>query len=186
MLQGRMVNMVGESTVRATVFSAVVGKQSDSDAVQFEINQQQNDIEVIVAGVRVNLDGLPELSFNNVRVLNLGSKAYAASFSNGVFIETKEENGFISVLSVHLPDSFRNSVRGLMGNFNGVQFDDLMASKATAPIALNASLFEIHHQFGLSCKYCSLHYHMYIYSCTMKWHICMIASTVYYRSRKVF
>ena len=37
-----------------------MGKQDDSDAVQFEIDQQRNDIDVIVAGTKINLEGLSQ------------------------------------------------------------------------------------------------------------------------------
>ena len=77
-LQGRMVDIISLLSISATVFSAIVGKQNDSDAVQFEINQQFNGIDVIVAGELIDMEGLYEISFNNVRVFNFGNDSYAA------------------------------------------------------------------------------------------------------------
>ncbi|XP_065905349.1 sushi domain-containing protein 2-like isoform X2 [Dysidea avara] len=149
-LQGRMVNLIGQQMISATVFSAVVGKQNDSDAVQFDINQQFNGIDVIVGGELIDMEGLYEISFSNVKVFNLGRNAYAARFSSGCFIQVKEENGFISVLTVALPDSFKGYTRGLMGNYNGDMTDDLVARNSTSPLHHNASLYDIHYQFGIT------------------------------------
>ena len=160
-LQGRMVDVNGEINVdegsssssnRATVFSAVVGKQNDSDAVQFEINQQKNGIDVIVGGKMITLNGIFQEIFNNVTVYNLGNNTFAASFSSGSFIKVKEENGFISVFSVNAPSSFKGLTHGLMGNFNGNITDDLMASNSTEPLPYNSSIEVIHNKFGITCK----------------------------------
>ena len=151
-LQGRMENIIGQMVISATVFSAIVGKQNDSDAVQFEINQQFNGIDVIVDGQLINMEGLYEISFNNVTVFNFGNNSYAARFSTGCFIQVREENGFISVLTVALPDSFKGNTRGLMGNYNGDMTDDLMPRNSTDPLHHNASLHDIHYQFGITCE----------------------------------
>ena len=136
---------------QATVFSAVVGKQNDSDSVQFEINQQQNGIDVIVDGKKVNLDGISQDVFNNVTVFNLRSNGFAASFSSGCSLKVKEENGFISVFSVNAPSSFKGLTRGLMGNYNGDATDDLIAQNYAEPLPYNSSVEVIHYEFGVTC-----------------------------------
>ena len=155
-LQGRMISVgdaISSSSQQATVFSAVVGKQDDSDAVQFEINQQKNGIDVIVGGTRINLDGISKETFNNVVVFNLGDNGFAASFSSGCSIQVKEENGFISVFSVSVPLNFKSLTRGLMGNYNGDIEDDLMASNYTEPLQHNSTIEVIHNEFGITCMY---------------------------------
>lgn len=136
-----------------------MGKQDDSDAVQFELDQQQNDIDVIVAGTKINLEGLSQDTFNNVTVFNLGDDGFAASFSSGCSVEVQEENGFISVFSVHGPSHFLGLTRGLMGNYNGDTIDDLVARYSTESLPLNSSIEDIHRNFGVTCKglvtYCS-------------------------------
>jgi len=136
----------------ATVFSAVVGKQNDSDAVQFEINQQQNGIDIIVGGKMINLDGIFQETFNNVTIFNLGNNTFAAAFSGGCFIKVKEDNGFISVFSVTVPSSFKGLTRGIMGNYNGNTTDDLMARNSTESLPHNSSIKVIHSDFGITCK----------------------------------
>ena len=154
-LQGRMTDVLEvlpTSFNRATVFSAVVGKQSDSDAVQFEINQQKNGIDVIVGGKMINLDGIFQETFNKVTVSNLGDNTFASTFSSGCSIKVKEENGFISVLSVTAPSSFKGLTRGIMGNYNGETTDDLIARNSNVPLPHNSSIEVIHNDFGITCK----------------------------------
>ena len=136
----------------ATVFSAVVGKQSDSDIVQFEMNQQRNGIDIIVSGEMINLYGLFQETFNKVTVFNLGNNTFAASFSSGCSIKVKEENGFISVFSVTVPSSFKGLTRGILGNYNGDTTDDLMARNSNQPLPHNSSIEVIHKEFGTTCK----------------------------------
>ena len=153
-LQGRMIGIreVLASLNFATVFSAVVGKQNDSDIVQFEINQQQNGIDIIVGGKMINLDGIFQENFNNVTIYNLGDDTYIAAFSTGCSIKVKEENGFISVFSVTAPSSFKGLTRGIMGNYNGDTTDDLIARNGTEPLLHNSSIEVIHNEFGITCK----------------------------------
>ena len=136
----------------ATVFSAVVGKQSDSDIVQFEINQQHNGIDIIVGGKLIHLDGLFQETFNQVTVLNLGNNTFSAVFSSGCAIKVKEENGFISVFSVTVPSSFKGLTRGILGNYNGDTTDDLMARNSNQPLPHDSSIEVIHNEFGITCK----------------------------------
>ena len=136
----------------ATVFSAVVAKQNDSDAVQFEINQQQNGIDVIVGGRMINLDGIFQENFNNVTIFNLGDDTFSAAFSSGCSIKVKEENGFISLFSVTAPSSFKGLTTGIMGNYNGNTTDDLMARNGTELLPHNSSIEVIHNEFGITCK----------------------------------
>ena len=154
-LQGRMISIAHARSrqLQATVFSAVVGKQDDSDAVQFEINQQENGIDVIIGGTRINLDGISKETFNNVVVFNLGDNGFAASFSSGCSIHVKEENGFISVFSVSAPLNFKNLTHGLMGNYNGDTEDDLMARNYTVALQHNSTTEVIHNEFGITCMY---------------------------------
>ena len=154
-LQGRMIDVrevLPTSFNPATVFSAVVGKQSDSDAVQFEINQQKNGIDVIVGGKMINLDGIFQETFNKVTVSNLGNNTFASTFSSECSIKVKEENGFISVLSVTAPSSFKGLTRGIMGNYNGDTTDDLIARNSNVPLPHNSSIEVIHNEFGITCK----------------------------------
>ena len=177
-LQGRMVPAkdTSGSSVLATVFSAIVGKQADSDTVQFELTE--NGTTAFVNGEPLDFSDLSEQEYNNVTVTDLENNTLSATFSSGAYLEAKEENGIISVLIVSLPESFRGTLStGLMGSFNGNASDDLLPNLGTNPLPLdscsagsfngstdnlknqginplplNSSLQEIHELFGLTCK----------------------------------
>ena len=152
-LQGRMIPAVDTngSDVLATVFSAIVAKQSDSDSIQFELTE--NGTTAFINDEPVDFSVLSEQEFNNVTVSDLGNSTLSAIFSSGAYMEVKEENGIISVLIVSLPASFKGMpTRGLMGSFNGNTSDDLLPRLGTNLLPLNSSLQVIHELFGLTCK----------------------------------
>lgn len=137
-------------TVEATVFSALVGKQNDSDTVQLELSRR--GVDARVNGMRVDFEDVVQQSFNNVTLFDVGNRTIEAIFSSGVLISAKEENGIISVLLVSLSNSYMGSTRGLMGIFNGDTSDDLIPKESSEPISLNSSLETIHNSFGITCN----------------------------------
>ena len=147
-----MVEATGDSgdPVQATVFSALVGKQNDSDAVQLELSRR--GIDARVNGMRIDFEDIKEQSFNNVTLFDIGNRTIEAIFSSGVLISAKEENGIISVLLVSLSNSYVGSTNGLMGIFNGDTSDDLIPKGSSEPISLNSSLETIHNSFGITCN----------------------------------
>ena len=151
-LQARMVEATGAGgdAVQATVFSALVGKQNDSDTVQLELSRR--GIDARVNGMRVDFEDVLQQSFNNVTLFDIGNKTIEAIFSSGVLISAKEENGIISVLLVSLSNSYLGLTRGLMGIFNGNTSDDLIPKGSSEPISLNSSLETIHRSFGITCN----------------------------------
>ena len=151
-LQARMVEAtgVGGGAVEATVFSALVAKQNDSDTVQLELSRR--GIDARVNGMRVDFEDVVQQSFNNVTLFDVGNKTIEAIFSSGILISAKEENGIISVLLVSLSNSYLGITRGLMGIFNGDTSDDLIPKGSSEPISLNSSLETIHRLFGITCK----------------------------------
>ena len=155
-LQGRMVEAVsvsGEASL-ATVFSAIVGKQNDSDSVQFTLNPE-GGIDIAVNGEQASFDDVDEQSFVNVVVMDKGNKSLSAAFSSGAYIEVRASNRILSLLLVSLPTTFLNTTRGLMGSYNGNTSDDLAPKFGDGigePIPINSSLDDIHTQFGITCK----------------------------------
>ena len=152
-LQARMVEATdgGGNNVQATVFSAVVAKQNDSDTVQFEVSRR--GLDALVNGRRIVLTDVPQQEFTNVIVTDKGNRTISAQFLDGAFVEVREENGIISVLLVNLPDSLRGVTRGLMGNFNGNPSDDLIPKSGGEPLSVGSSMQEIHQQFGVTCEF---------------------------------
>ena len=80
-LQGRMVDSLMDASgdpVLATVFSAIVGKQNDSDTVQFQLSRR--GIDALVNGERVDLTELPQQEFNGVTIAKIGNSTFSALF----------------------------------------------------------------------------------------------------------
>ena len=153
-LQGRMlpISTAQNTSSPATVYKAIVGKQNDSDTVQFEIIEGCNFI-ALVNGEQVVFGLINQQEFNNVVVSYLGNNTFSASFSSGAYVEAKEEVGMISVVSVSLPVSFQEiGTQGLMGSFNGNITDDLLPQSGHEPLSLNSSVRDVHEQFGITCK----------------------------------
>ena len=153
-LQGRMVDATDQdgNPARATIFSAIAARQSDSATVQFEISRR--GLDALVDGERVEFEDLPVQTFNNVtvRVEEGRNDSLSASFSSGARMQVRVENDILSVLLVSLPDTFQGRTRGLMGNFNGDTSDDLQPRVIPAPIPASSPLFDIHFNFGVTCK----------------------------------
>lgn len=154
-LQGRMLPITNARNVtsRATVYKAVVGKQNDSDTVQFEIIDECG-LVTLVNGEQVIFGLINQHEFGNLVVSYLGNNSFSASFSSGAYVELKEDLGFISVLSVSLPAAFEgNGTRGLMGSLNGNITDDLLPNSGHVPLPLNSSARDVHNNFGITCKH---------------------------------
>ena len=151
-LQGRMVQIMDERDrlVAATVFSAIVAMENNSDTVQFQVSRR--GVDVLINGERLVFGDLRELTLNGVTVSSLGNNTYAATFGSGAYVQVREELEYLSVLIVSLPDSFRNRTRGLMGTFNGDASDDLLPRNGSIPLSLDSTLQTIHEEFGLTCK----------------------------------
>ena len=157
-LQGRMVEAVnreGENSP-ATVYSALVGRMTDSDTVQIEL--RPTGLVTLVNGEEIAFEtnGTEVLEFQNVLIQDRGNDTISVFFANGAYIEVKEENDIISVVIVSLPVAFRGRTSGLMGNFNGDTSDDLTPKGGGQPIPLNSSLEVIHEQFGITCEMINL------------------------------
>ena len=155
-LQGRMIEVKTSlgSVANATVFSACVAKEESSSTVQFEIEIVDNITSVItlVDGEKVNFDELKIQDFGNVTIIKSGDTTFSATFSSGAFLQVQEENGFISVLIVSLPESYQSKTQGLMGTYNGDKTDDLTARGNGTILSLNSTIQEIHEKFGITCK----------------------------------
>ena len=153
-LQGRMVEAINREGERspATVYSALVGRMTDSDTVQIELRPA--GLVTLVNGEQIAFEtnGTEVLEFQNVLIQTRGNDTITVFFYSGAYFEVKEENDIISVVIVSLPVAFRGKTSGLMGNFNGDTSDDLTPKGGGEPLPLDSSLEVIHEQFGITCE----------------------------------
>ena len=154
-LQGRMVeaqnhNRSNQTVNGGTVFVAFVVKESNSDTVQFQLNQQR--LVALVNGDLVDFGMLVSQRFANVTVSDKGNGTLFADFTSGTSIVVTEKNGIISDILITIPNEYFNRTRGLLGQFNRDTTDDLCPANSSVPLPLNSSLEKIHYQFGLTCE----------------------------------
>ena len=151
-LQGRMTEVMTAAgmPLSATVLSALVAKQTDSDTVQFEISRL--GIDVLVNGELVELSVGSEIPARNAVILRYEELKYGVRFSCGVKIEMKRQMDYLSAVIVSLPESYMNRTMGLLGYFNGNEEDDLLPAPGLDPLPLDSNLFDIHEKFGQLCK----------------------------------
>ena len=133
-----------------TVISAIVAKHIDSDTVQFELIDKR--LVAIVNGDEVDFSEISELKFTNLTVTDKGNRTLSAVLAAGVTITVRENNNILSDLALTISDNYYRNTHGLLGNYNGDKEDDLRPSNGSTSLPLNATLEEIHYQFGLTCK----------------------------------
>ena len=152
-LQGRMVDVLNENgtATMATVFSAVVAQEGDSDIVQFEVSE--NDTVIALINGQVIDSRICSQQFNNVTILQIGNGIVSALFSSGATIQAHVENGIMSTVMCSLPESYRAiGTQGLLGSFNGDTSDDLMPRLGNMALPTGSNIEDIHEVFGLTCK----------------------------------
>ena len=142
--------------IQATVFTAIVAKEELSDTIQIQLTSDAQSLEMLMNGEFVDFSGLSEQEFSNVAVSDLGNDTLTATFSSGVYLKVREQNGIISVLLVSLPRDYRGQTRGLMGDYNGNMGNDLMPRGGGGALPLSSSLEDIHTIFGVTCEYNSI------------------------------
>jgi deleted-in-malignant-brain-tumors protein 1 len=158
---------VNDTAVAATVFSAVVGKDYDSDTVQFEVDTN-GILFAIVSGELVVFD-ITEQDFEKVTVAHLGDNSIEALFKSGAYVRVKAENGFISFLQVVLPESLSGQVQGLLGTFNGDTSDDLLPQFGEAPLPPDSSVEDIQNKFGVTWIVDSARKSLFVYEPEKNW-----------------
>ena len=75
-----------------------------------------------------------------------------AVFTSGVYVEVKQDNGFLCVITVSLHPVYIDFTRGLLGVYNKDLSDDLLPRNTSIPLPLTSTWETIHYYFGLTCK----------------------------------
>ena len=103
------------------------------------------------------------MEYDTVELERATNDTIIASFSNGVSLNFTIQVGVLSFVA-QLPEEFRNTTRGLYGNFDGDRTNDYIYRNGTM-LSANTS-DRVLHTFGQSCNlyiYCMEHYiHNYI------------------------
>ena len=74
-------------------------------------------------------------------------------FFSGVTLTFTAQTGQVDI-KYQLDSSLRNVTKGLLGNFNGVQEDDLIPRGDTLSLNTDtATLRQIHYEFGETCRF---------------------------------
>ena len=147
-LQGRLQQF---NSVTATVLTAIAAKEQYSDTVM--IAHSRRGIDAYVGGVRVDLSVVQRQEFKNVTIIRGNdSTSLSVAFSNGELINVHTKNGFLSAFAVVLPEEFRGTTSGLLGNYDGDSTNDLLPSNGITPLQTSESLERIHNLFGRTCK----------------------------------
>ena len=150
MVEAQTRNGSNQTVNAGTVFVAFVAKESDSDTVQFELDQQ--GLVALVNGETVDFGMLLSQRFANVTVSDKGNGTLSADFTSGTSILVTAKNGIISDFLITIPNEYFNRTRGLLGQFNRDSSDDLRPANSSVSLPLNSSLEMIHYQFGLTCE----------------------------------
>ena len=152
-VQVRLVQALsrGNTPLRSTVIEAVAAKEYSSNTVVFEASTR--GLRVIVEEEYVELILGVEQHFTDVTLLSeVSTNRVAATFSSGAFVEVRQENGFVAVLMVSLPQRYKNFTQGLLGTFTGSTLDDFVPRTNTTPVSINASREVLHNQFASTCE----------------------------------
>ena len=139
-----------DNAVAATVFTAIVGKSSDSDTVQLEVDDD-GTLRAIVSGDVLDNNNIKQ-NFEKVTVEYVAGNSIEVVFDSGVYLLARGENGFISFFQVNLPEIYRREVQGLLGNYNGDDTDDLLPQFGDTPLPSDSDIEDIHNNFGITCE----------------------------------
>lgn len=143
-------NVTNRTLAGGTVITAIVAQHKESDTVQFEVTGDDKLI-ALVNGDIINFTQLSEHQFQNVTVADVGNATMKATLSTGITLTVRGRNGILSDVSVALSDNYFRNIRGLLGQYNGEKEDDLYPKNGNISLRSNASLEEIHTQFGQTC-----------------------------------
>ena len=90
------------------------------------------------------------MNCNTVQLTRVSNDTVTVSFSNGASLNVTIQTGVLSFV-ILLPQKFRNSTKGLLGNFDGDKTNDYIYRNGTM-LSINTT-DRILHTFGQSCNY---------------------------------
>ncbi len=122
--------------------------------LQIRLDTTTNNFVVLLKGSditdNVSTIGEPYFSPNSdVFITRDSQNVIVCGFPIGISVTVTASSGMLSFV-LGIPDDFRNITRGLMGNYNGIETDDLAYRNGTM-LAQNSS-DRLIHGMGQSCK----------------------------------
>ncbi|XP_070707064.1 sushi domain-containing protein 2-like [Pempheris klunzingeri] len=125
-IQGR-AEPVNGTMIKATKLSAIVMKESSSDVIEVRLVSGHNGLEVLQNQKTLSFTEQSWMDLHAVFVFSPTPTNVTVMFPSGAGVEVRlrEETMTATVL---LPEEFRGSIVGLLGNMNGDAKDDLVLS----------------------------------------------------------
>lgn len=151
-LQGRMAPL--QDIPQGTVCTAIAARVG-AEGTRVMIAAGANSAEVYVNDLPLNQREFTQgsVAFDTFSI-SLKNNTASLQFVNGVYLECKVSQGFITRVVIAVPTltTFVNT-KGLLGVFNGIPEDDLTPAGSNAvPVPFNSDLRTIHQQFGVTCE----------------------------------
>ncbi|XP_038589592.1 sushi domain-containing protein 2-like isoform X1 [Micropterus salmoides] len=145
-IQGR-TEPVNGTMIKATKLSAVAMKEESSDVIEVRLVIGHNSLEVLQNQKILSFTEQSWMDLHGVFVFAPTSTNVTVMFPTGAGVEVRLREGTMTS-TVLLPEEFRDSTLGLLGNMNGDAKDDLVLSNGQ--IVLNHSNPEELFSFGAS------------------------------------
>ena len=122
--------------------------------VQIRLDITTNKFVVLLNGSNItdSVSTMGDLYFSptfDVFITRDSQNVLVCGFPIGISVTVTASSGMLSFV-LGIPDEFRNMTRGLMGNYNGFETDDLAYRNGTM-LAQNSS-DRLIHEMGQSCK----------------------------------
>ena len=134
-----------------TVFTAIAIRTNYSVVVEVQRSSLRG-INIVVNGERLTINEPTEWQFEGVAISYEGNHTVVLLYDTGEHVEIKAVNNLLQIEMAAGNINFQNNTKGLLGNWNGDPDDDFLRPDGSV-LSPNATLEEIHHQFGEKCEH---------------------------------
>ncbi|XP_077441646.1 sushi domain-containing protein 2 [Vanacampus margaritifer] len=131
----------------ATKLSSVVMKEAFSDVIEVRLVAGDDNLQVLRDQKPLLFNEQSWMDLKGVFVFSPSAANVTVMFPSGAGVEVRLRDGVLAA-TVLLPEQFRNSTVGLLGNVNGVAGDDLLPARGRSPV--DSSNAEEVFKFGAS------------------------------------
>ncbi|KAF7661677.1 hypothetical protein LDENG_00254980 [Lucifuga dentata] len=148
-IQGRTepVTLNNGTIIKATKLSSVAMREGSSDVIEVRLHGDPKGLEVFRNQKTLSFTEQSWMDLKGVFVFSPASTNVTVMFPTGAGVEVRLREGTMTT-TVLLPEAFKDSTRGLLGNMNGDAKDDIVTSEGE--LILNQSNPEELFRFGAS------------------------------------